>query len=219
MLDTFTTTHSNNLIQWWVVSIAISVCFCGRSSHVCRVSLNQSVSASVVLWRLTNKVLSRRLLEKLMLYCIVLMTLWKRSSSKRGSSSALFPNTSPMLCNLNPLASGTKAPYEVWLLSALYVGQSSVFLLWLLNQYLPVITYNILLFRGTPQQLEELFVARFDGKLGVESFSQWIRDTAPLGWTQHIQGELWQIHLAAEHLVLCLFQTDIYDTYDAVIWC
>lgn len=45
------------------------------------------------------------------------------------------------------------------------------------------VSYNILLFRGTAQQLEELFVAVLVGKPGVGNFYQWI-------WAKHHTSRL-----------------------------
>lgn len=70
--------------------------------------------------------------------------------------------------DLNSPAAMTKATTRCGFFSILCVGQSSVFLSGAPQSVSPVISYNILLFRGTPQQLEELFVAALGGKPGVE---------------------------------------------------
>lgn len=90
------------------------------------------------------------------------------------------------MLDLNSPAVETKATVRCG--SVPHVGQSSVFLLELLNQFsLLVVSYSILLFRGTPQQLGELFVAVHVGKPGLEMLlSLWIWDephTALLGST------------------------------------
>lgn len=109
--------------------------------------------------------------------------------------------------------------------SILHLGQSSVFPSGAPQSVSSVISYNILLFRGTPQQLEELFVAALGGKPGAENLlSLWLCDelrTALLGSTpahpankSRRQTALTGCSLDMVCLALCIVKRT--DTYEGV---